>query len=95
MKSLVLTALMLGVSVGLSAPANAGTRADDQKIEAGIVAIDAASGTLHLSNGMVIDRANILQSAALQHLYETEGAAQLQRKVRSTEIRYIANNAKA
>lgn len=94
--TLATTALVLAFSVGLSAPVAAATDlSEDRKIEADIVALDAASGTLQLSNGMVLDRSNFLQSAAFQRLYETEGAEQLQRKLRNTEIRYVAYDAKA
>lgn len=95
MKTHTLATIIFAASLGLSGTATASDLSEDRKIEADIVALDAATGTFQLSNGMVLDRSNFLQSAAFQRLYETEGAEQLQRKLRNTEIRYVANDAKA
>lgn len=98
MRPHTLAALALVFSAALSGPAGAAGAADasaDHKIIANIVALDAASGSLQLSNGLVLNRTNFIQSAAYQRLYETEGADQLQRKLRGTAVRYIANDAKA
>lgn len=78
----------------LSTPALAMNAQSGIKVEARIIAIDQASGMVQLSNGLTFNQTNAIQSAALQHLYETEGAHQLQRKLRS-QIRYVANDAKA
>lgn len=83
MRTLAIATSALALAFGMSGPVAATNLPEDHKIEADIVAFDAASGTLLLSNGMVLDRSNFLHSAAVQ------------RKVRNTEIRYIANDAKA
>lgn len=101
MRPHTLAALALVSSAALSGPAGAAGAAGaadasaDHKIIVDIVALDAASGTLQLSNGLVLNRTNFIQSAAFQRLYETEGADQLQRKLRGTAVRYIASDAKA
>lgn len=95
MRPHTLAALALVFSAALSGPAGAADASADHKIIVDIVALDAASGTLQLSNGLVLNRTNFIQSAAFQRLYETEGADQLQRKLRGTAVRYIASDAKA
>lgn len=94
MKTLALTAAVAIAIAALGSPSFAADRLGDSKIEAHIVAIDQASGMIQLSNGLVFNETNAIQSASLQHLYETEGAHQLQRKLRS-QIRYVAADAKA
>lgn len=63
---------------------------NEVKVEIQIVAIDPASGVIQIAGGPSLHRSQTIQSAALQHLFETEGADQLQRKL-SSQIRYIAN----
>lgn len=96
MKSLAYAAAALTFAIGFAgSPANAADAPDAQKVETSIIAVHNASGTVQLSNGMVLDQSRVIRSATLRHLYETEGAQQLQRKFPTGEIRYLADGAKA
>eukprot|EP00752_Nemacystus_decipiens_P019608 g17664.t1 len=91
MKMLAGPAAALAFAIGFfGSAAQAAQLSNHQKAEASIVAFDQASGLVQLSNGLVVDQSNLIQSAALQRLYETEGIDDVQRKL-SSDVRYIAD----
>lgn len=91
MKMLAGPVAALAFAIGFfGSAAQAAQLSNHQKAEASIVAFDQASGLVQLSNGLVVDQSNLIQSAALQRLYETEGIDDVQRKL-SSDVRYIAD----